>query len=107
MRLLERVEAAGAAWAKAEYEEGIDTGRLGAVSVRVRARRDKAEATFRDVMASPGHASLGSNGGRLGGAAAVSFARLPSLSGFGLGVWTTTVAAISTARGFFFGGGRL
>jgi hypothetical protein len=25
-RLLERLEAAGAAWAKAEYQEGIETG---------------------------------------------------------------------------------
>jgi hypothetical protein len=28
------------------------------VSVRVRARRDKAEATFKDIMARLGHATL-------------------------------------------------
>jgi hypothetical protein len=56
-RLLERLEAAGAAWAKAEYQEGIETGRIGAVSVRVRARRDKAEAAFKDIMARLGHAT--------------------------------------------------
>jgi hypothetical protein len=58
-RLLERLEAAGAAWAAAEYQEGIETGRIGAVSVRGRARRDKAEATFKDIMARLGHATLG------------------------------------------------
>ena len=49
------------------------------------------------------------NGGRLGGAAAGCFAlgRGRLLSGSGFGACTTTVAAISTARGFFFGGGRL
>jgi hypothetical protein len=58
-RLLERLEAAGAAWAKAEYTEGIETGRIGAVSVRARARRDKAEAAFKDLVARLGHATLG------------------------------------------------
>ena len=58
-RLLERLEAAGAAWAKAEYSEGIDTGRIGAGSVRVRARRDKAEAAFKDILARLGHATRG------------------------------------------------
>jgi hypothetical protein len=58
-RLLERLEAAGAAWAKAEYAEGIETGRRGAVSVRVRDRRDKAEAAFKDLVARLGHATLG------------------------------------------------
>jgi hypothetical protein len=57
-RLLERLEAAGTAWAKAEYHEGIETG-IGAVSVRVRDRRDKAEAAFKDLVARLGHATLG------------------------------------------------
>jgi len=56
-RLLKRLEAAGATWAKAEYQEGIETGRLGAVSMRVRARRNKAEAAFKDIMARLGHAT--------------------------------------------------
>ena len=57
--LLERLQDAGASWAAAEYQEGIETGRIGAVSVRGRARRDKAEATFKDIMARLGHATLG------------------------------------------------
>ena len=58
-RLLERLEAAGTALAKAEHQEGIETGRLGAVSVRVRERCDKAEAAFKDILARLGHATLG------------------------------------------------
>jgi hypothetical protein len=57
-RLLERLEAAGAAWAKAEYQEGIDTGRHGAVSARVTKRRDKAEQAFKDIVARLGAATL-------------------------------------------------
>jgi hypothetical protein len=51
------------------------------------------------------------NGGRLGGAAVLSaFATVRFLlrsSATSFAGRTTTVAAISTARGFFFGGGRL
>jgi hypothetical protein len=46
--LAQLLETAGAAWAKAEYTEGIETGRLGAVSVRVRDRRDKFPSTGED-----------------------------------------------------------
>jgi hypothetical protein len=49
-RLLERLEAAGAAWAAAEYQEGIDTGRRGTVSASVTRRRDQAELKFKDII---------------------------------------------------------
>jgi hypothetical protein len=45
-RLLERLKAAATAWAAAEYQEGIDTGRLGMVSASVTKRRDKAEQSL-------------------------------------------------------------
>jgi hypothetical protein len=50
-RLLERLGTAGASWAAAEYQEGIDTGRHGAVSASVTKRRDQAEQAFRDIVA--------------------------------------------------------
>jgi hypothetical protein len=58
-RLLERLQAAGAAWAEAEYQEGIDTGRRGVVSAALKNRRDKTEQIFKDIVARLGHATLG------------------------------------------------
>jgi hypothetical protein len=55
---LERLRAAGAAWAEAEYQEGIDTGRRGLVSASVSARRDKAEQNFKDIVERLGRATL-------------------------------------------------
>jgi hypothetical protein len=56
--LLERLQASGAAWAAAEYQVGIDTGRHGAVRAALKNRRDKAEQTFKDIVARLGHATL-------------------------------------------------
>lgn len=57
-RLLERLQAAGAAWAAAEYQEGTDTGRHGMVRAAVKNRRDRAEQTFKDIVARLGRATL-------------------------------------------------
>jgi hypothetical protein len=57
--LLERLQDAGASWAAAEYQEGIDTGRHGMVSASVTQRRDKAEQAFKDIVARLNHATLG------------------------------------------------
>jgi hypothetical protein len=57
-RLLERLEAAVAAWAEAEYQEGINTGRHGTVSASVTQRRDKAEQAFKDIVARLSAATL-------------------------------------------------
>jgi hypothetical protein len=57
-RLLERLKAAGAAWAVAEYQEGIETGRHGVVSTALRNRRDKAGQLFKDIVARLSHATL-------------------------------------------------
>jgi hypothetical protein len=57
-RLLERLQAAAAAWAQAEYQEGIDTGRRGMVRARITQRRDKAEQAFKDIVAPLSHATL-------------------------------------------------
>ncbi len=56
---MERLQAAGAAWAEAEYQEGIDTGRTGVVSAAGKNRRDKAEQVFKDIVARLSHATLG------------------------------------------------
>jgi hypothetical protein len=58
-RLLERLQAAGAAWATAEYQEGIDTGLHGMVIAAVKNRRDRAEQTFKDIAARLSRATLG------------------------------------------------
>jgi hypothetical protein len=49
-RLLERLEAAAASWADAEYQKGIDTGRHGVVSARVTKRRGQAEQKLKDLV---------------------------------------------------------
>jgi hypothetical protein len=58
-RPLQRLEAAGAAWAETEYYEGIDTARHGMVSAALKNRRDKAEQTFKDIAARLSRATLG------------------------------------------------
>jgi hypothetical protein len=58
-RLLERLEAAGAAWAAAEYQEGIDIGRHGGVGASVTKRRDQAELKFKDLLRQLRHTTLG------------------------------------------------
>jgi hypothetical protein len=58
-RLLERLQAAATAWAQAEYQDGIDTGRHGIVSARVTRRRDKVEQAFKDIVLRLSHATLG------------------------------------------------
>ena len=49
-RLLDLLEAAASAWAEAEYQDGLDSGRRGAVSAAVNNRRDKAEAKHKDLV---------------------------------------------------------
>jgi hypothetical protein len=49
-RLLKRLEAAGASWAAAEYQEGIDTGRHGAVKAGIAKRRGQAEQKVKDFL---------------------------------------------------------
>jgi hypothetical protein len=49
-RLLNRLEAAGVAWAAAENNDGIETGRLGIVAADTQKQREKAEATFRSLV---------------------------------------------------------
>ena len=50
-QLLDQVMAAAAEWAQAEYETGIDIGRIGVVPEHAKLRRALAEAKFRDVAA--------------------------------------------------------
>jgi hypothetical protein len=58
-RLLERLEAAGAAWAEAEYQEGMDTGQHGTVSAALKNRRDRAGQGLKDIVAHLRHVTLG------------------------------------------------
>jgi hypothetical protein len=57
-RLLAPLEAAGAAWAAAEYQDGIDTGRHGMVKAGVTKRRRQGRAGLRGIVARPGRATL-------------------------------------------------
>jgi hypothetical protein len=48
--LLDQLEATAARWAEAEYQEGIDTGRLGVVKAGIAKRRGQAELRFKDLV---------------------------------------------------------
>jgi hypothetical protein len=50
-RLLDQVQRAADAWAAAEYQVGIATGRRGAVSAPLETIRATAERRFRDLAA--------------------------------------------------------
>jgi hypothetical protein len=50
-RLLEQVQSSAQAWAEAEYQVGIATGRAGAVSAQLETIRGTAQRRFRDVAA--------------------------------------------------------
>jgi hypothetical protein len=49
-RLLEPVQTAAEAWARAEYEAGVEDGRIG-TAARTETTRAIAESRFRDVAA--------------------------------------------------------
>jgi hypothetical protein len=49
--LVDQLELAGARWAEAEYEDGVDTGRHGVVSARVEKKRTTAMLKFRAFAA--------------------------------------------------------
>jgi hypothetical protein len=50
-RLLDQVQSSGQAWAEAEYQVGIATGRAGDVSVPLETIRSTAQRRFADVVA--------------------------------------------------------
>jgi len=50
-RLLGQVQSSAQAWAEAEYQVGIATGRVGAVSTHLETIRATAERRFRDIAA--------------------------------------------------------
>jgi hypothetical protein len=58
-RLLQQLEVAGAAWAEAEYQEGIDTGHHGVVRTALKKQRDKAEQSVKNIMVRLGHTTSG------------------------------------------------
>ena len=49
--LVDQLELAGARWAEAEYEDGVDTGRHGVVSARVEKKRTAARLRFQTIAA--------------------------------------------------------
>jgi hypothetical protein len=55
-RLLEQVQSSAQAWAEAEYQVGIATGRTGAVSAQLETIRGTAQRRFADVVARLGAA---------------------------------------------------
>ena len=55
-RLLDQVQSSGQAWAEAEYQVGIATGRAGAVSAQLETIRGTAQRRFADVCARLGAA---------------------------------------------------
>ena len=50
-RLLEQVQSSAQAWAEAEYQVGIATGRASAVSAQLETIRGTAQRRFADVVA--------------------------------------------------------
>ena len=50
-RLLDQVQSSAQAWAEAEYQVGIATGRAGAVSAQLETIRATAQRRFADVCA--------------------------------------------------------
>jgi hypothetical protein len=50
-RLLEQVQSSAQAWAEAEYQVGIATGRASAVSTQLETIRGTAQRRFADVVA--------------------------------------------------------
>jgi hypothetical protein len=50
-RLLDQVQSSAQAWAEAEYQVGIATGRAGAVSTQLETIRATAQRRFADVVA--------------------------------------------------------
>jgi hypothetical protein len=50
-RALDQVQSSAQVWAEAEYQVGIATGRLGAVSAQLETIRGTAQRRFADVVA--------------------------------------------------------
>ena len=50
-RLLDQVQSSAQAWAEAEYQVGIATGRTGAASAQLETIRGTAQRRFADVVA--------------------------------------------------------